>query len=245
MSLHVHGFAVDVPLIDDRHDHGVTRFVLGDLRSGGPSSRTRRARPRRHRHRRVDGDHIATARLAVSSSWRRRAWKPVEQGFLARRDERSRHFPEIHVASVRSELRQPTASCASSARPSGSTRSRLTCGRAMTWVAMTSPTFSPPRRRRRRGLHGRDVAADDRGDVAAAGLLVARRARPWLPSPSRQQLRPSPRSSGIRSSPVRLPFVPPVSFLNRFYESSRPSRPSSAPTAACQPTSTSCSSPPR
>ncbi len=49
----------------------------------------------------------------------------------------------------------------------------LTCGRAMTWVEMTSPTFSAPADAGvDGGLDRGDVAADDGGDVAAAGLLV-------------------------------------------------------------------------
>ena len=54
------------------------------------------------------------------------------------------------------------------------------------------------------GLHRRDVAAHDDGDVAAAGLLVATPVRPWPPSPSRRPLRPPPETTGTRSCPVLL-----------------------------------------
>ena len=36
----------------------------------------------------------------------------------------------------------PPSAFASSSRPSGSTRSTLTCGRAITWLATTSPTLA-------------------------------------------------------------------------------------------------------
>ena len=148
---------------------------------------------------------------------------------------------------MRARRQPPSSALASSVRPSGSTVSTLACGRAMMWVATTSPTFAALRDARLdRGLHRRDVAAHDGGHVAAAGLLVAdeldlgglhhrvgrldHRGEPAGLDHSQcvcHCLRPSPLRGACRRGGGAMP------------SRRGPSRPSIAATAARQPTSMS------
>jgi hypothetical protein len=66
------------------------------------------------------------------------------------------------------------AALASATRPKGITVSTFACGRAMIWTATTSPHAAGRDLTGVAGrLDGRDIAADDYRDVAAAGFFVA------------------------------------------------------------------------
>src|SRR3569623_2740876 len=166
--LDVVGLAADRDLIDDRHDRRVDRPVLRDrglTRGAARAEQVDLAFPGPHGG---DRDRDRTVRVAVDVAGAHdEELLPFERGLLAARDERADDLAEDHELGP---ILSAVAAGATERQHRGDVRVRARdhVDRDDLANALRGALAGLGRR-----LDGRDIATDDRGDVAAAGLLVA------------------------------------------------------------------------